>query len=160
MKVKIILISLFLFFSFLSFAQKQETINIVINKTPATVQVTEPKKQRKVRNDLRYYWYQEKHIVNTQGGYEGKLLHGYYIEFYANGQLKIKGQFRFGVQQGEWKYWDAEGNLQRVEHWRNNQLNGKTYLYEKGEISKIIWYKSGENVKENKIALLVGGDNQ
>ncbi len=148
---KIVLVSLFLFFSFWSLAQKQETINIVINKTPASVRVVAPKKERKVQNELRYYWYKDKHIVNTQGGYEGKLLHGYYIEYYPNGQLKIKGTFRYGIQQGEWKYWDSEGNLQRVESWKNNQLNGKSFLYEKGKIIKEITYKSGNKVSEKEV---------
>ena len=157
MQYKIVLVSLFLVFSFWSSAQKQETINIVINKTPASVQVVSLKKERKIRNDLRYYWYKDKHIVNTQGGYEGKLLHGYYIEYYTNGQLKIKGTFHYGVQQGEWKYWDTDGNLQRIENWKNNQLNGKSSLYDKGKLVKEIEYKSGNKVSEKEV---VSGEKQ
>src|SRR5687767_7585391 len=46
----------------------------------------------KTKKDLTYYWYGTNKIMETQGDYEGKLLHGEYVTFYqSNNNLNEKG---------------------------------------------------------------------
>jgi antitoxin component YwqK of YwqJK toxin-antitoxin module len=58
-----------------------------------------------------YYWYSNNQIKTTRGGYSGKLLHGFYTDFYANNSLKEQGRFKMGLKVGEWKAWSGEGLL-------------------------------------------------
>ena len=39
------------------------------------------------------------------------LKHGRYIEYFANGEIKIKGRYRKGKQVGQWRLYDNEGNV-------------------------------------------------
>lgn len=136
------------------FAQEiKKEVSIDINGVAANVQLDVSKKRRKVKLDEVYFWYKPNRVVQTVGGYHGQLLHGYYVESYSNGQLKLKGYFCLGQQCGEWKYWNEEGKLQRVEHWKQNKLHGEViYLNDKGEIALEKKFKKGveESVENNR----------
>jgi hypothetical protein len=41
--------------------------------------------------------------------------HGPYHELHPRGQVRIAGQFRGGLRDGVWTYWDQLGNLIRYE---------------------------------------------
>jgi antitoxin component YwqK of YwqJK toxin-antitoxin module len=83
---------------------------------------------REVRaeNDLTYYWVNNGEIHTTLGGYAGKLLHGKYIVFYNNGNLKIRGEIKKGLQHNEWRYFDAKGKLKIVRCFKNGALKSET----------------------------------
>src|ERR1041385_2738163 len=40
-----------------------------------------------------YYWYSDNDIKATDGGFDGKLLHGEYKSFYLDKNLKEQGNF-------------------------------------------------------------------
>lgn len=73
------------------------------------------------RADRWYHWVRAQTIHRTQGGYTGTLLHGPYSAFDAESRLVEQGKFRKGVKHGEWRYWNADGTLFRVEYWRNGR---------------------------------------
>ncbi len=119
-------------------------VTLDINGVLANVQLDDSGKEHKVKLNETYFWYKSNRVIQTVGGYQGKLLNGYYIESYPNGQLKLKGYFCIGQQCGEWKYWNEEGQLERVENWKANQLHGKvTYFKDTGEVALVKEFKKG-----------------
>ena len=75
------------------------------------------KTEPKIRNDRYYFWYLNKVIHSTQGGYSGQLLNGHYISFYPDKNLKEEGDFKRGLKDGTWKTWNKKGDLITVATW-------------------------------------------
>ena len=73
--------------------------------------------KQQTKNDRYYFWYMNKVIHSTQGGYTGQLLNGHYIAFYPDKNLKEEGNFKAGLKDGVWKTWDQKGNLNGVSNW-------------------------------------------
>lgn len=105
--------------------------NITVNFEDYTVktQMLSQNKSICVNNERSYLWYASQKIIETRGGFDGKLLHGTYRAFYLNNQLKEQGQIRYGLRNREWKYWYADGKLKEVIHWKNGVKCGTYYLY-------------------------------
>lgn len=103
--------------------------NITVNSENTTVktQMLKNSKEIKVDNTVSYLWYTSNKIMETKGGYDGKLLHGYYKSFYLNNQLKEKGRVKYGLKNKQWKYWYENGMLREVITWKDGKKNG---LYE------------------------------
>jgi len=117
-----------------------------------------------------YYWYTDNEIKNTDGGFDGKLLHGEYKSFYLNKNLKEEGMFLYGLKDGIWKTWfpngkiheivhykksrmhgdceeyDENGNMVSKSNFKNGVLNGKMISYKKGNVDTVMVYKKGEAV--------------
>ena len=110
---------------------KLKQFNITVNYDDYTVktQMLSQSKTIKVNNELVYMWYGSQKIIETKGGYEGKLIHGKYTSFYLNNQLKEQGQIKYGLKTKEWKYWYPDGKLREVINWKNGRKNGKYILY-------------------------------
>lgn len=161
---------------------KLKQFNITVNYEEYTVktQMLSHEEQRKVDNDLFYLWYASQKIMETKGGYEGKLIHGYYTSFYLNNQLRERGTVRYGLKHKEWKAWYPDGKLREVitwrngrkdgayalyndlgqlmakSHFRNDKLHGKFYTYSgNGTVAEVRRYRKGEEVirkpKEKKV---------
>ncbi len=117
---------------------EMKTFNIIVNYEDYSVKTQMLKDPKKicVNNDLCYLWYNSNKITETKGGYDGKLLHGYYKSFYAfNNQLRESGQIKYGLKNKEWKYWYTDGKLREVITWKKGRKNGKYILYnDYGEI--------------------------
>ncbi len=64
-----------------------------------------------------YYWYKSQKVIITKGAASGSLLSGVYEVFYENGQFCEKGRFINGLKNGEWRYWNQEGDLILKEKW-------------------------------------------
>ncbi|MEC3882035.1 toxin-antitoxin system YwqK family antitoxin [Parapedobacter sp. 10938] len=77
-----------------------------------------------------YYSYYRDSIYTTQGGYHGYPLHGRYIERYGHKGLKVLGQYRYGLRVGKWQYWDEEGILRKVSHWKEGRETGRFAIYD------------------------------
>ncbi|MDX2172824.1 MAG: hypothetical protein SFY56_06870 [Bacteroidota bacterium] len=105
--------------------------NITVNHDDYTVktQMLKNNKSISVNNELTYMWYASQKIMETKGGYEGKLIHGKYTAFYLNNQLKEQGKVKYGLKSKEWKYWYPDGKLKEVITWKNGLKNGTYYLY-------------------------------
>jgi len=110
---------------------KLKQFNITVNHEDYTVktQILSQNKSVKINNDRIYLWYVSQKIMETKGGFDGKLIHGIYCAFYLNNQLKEKGQISYGLKHKEWKYWYPDGKLKEVINWKNGVKNGKYYLY-------------------------------
>lgn len=110
---------------------KMEAFNITVNYPEFTIktQMLKEGKQIKTRNDLTYLWYKSNQIMETSGGFDGRLLHGYYKAFYLNNQLKEQGEVKYGLKDKEWKYWYSNGQLKEVITWKSGRKNGVYLLY-------------------------------
>jgi hypothetical protein len=110
---------------------KLKQFNITVNFDDYTVktQMLSQNKKIDVSNDRVYLWYASQKIMETKGGYDGKLIHGTYRAFYLNNQLKEQGEIRYGLKHKEWKYWYPDGKLREVITWKKGVKNGTYYLY-------------------------------
>jgi hypothetical protein len=110
---------------------KLKQFNITVNFEDYTVktQMLSQNKKITVSNDRSYMWYTSQKIMETKGGYDGKLIHGTYRAFYLNNQLKEKGCIKYGLKHSQWKYWYADGKLKEVINWKKGVKNGSYYLY-------------------------------
>ncbi len=100
----------------------------------------------KVKTDLEltYAWFKSREVHHTQGSYEGVLLHGRYVSFHDDNQLKEEGSYNTGLKDGLWKEWFANGTLRRTSNWRNGLLHGQINVYgESGVLLKTEKYKRG-----------------
>lgn len=105
--------------------------NVTVNYEDYTVktQMLKDPKKVKVDNELSYLWFNSNKIIETKGGYDGKLLHGYYKSFYLNNQLREAGDIKYGIKSGEWRYWYSDGKLKEVSTWKNGRKNGNYELF-------------------------------
>lgn len=110
---------------------KMKSFNITVNYPEYTVKTQMLKDAKKISTDveLTYHWYMAQKIMETKGGFDGKLLHGTYRSFYLNDQLFESGEFKYGVKSGEWKNWYPDGKLKEITHWKKGRKNGKYSLY-------------------------------
>lgn len=133
-------IALFIFFlgiSILGFSQrfvepdKMKSFNVTVNYPDYTVKTQMLKDPKKFTPDvdLTYHWYTAQKIMETKGGFDGKLLHGYYKSFYLTDQLFESGEFKYGVKTGEWKNWFPDGKIKEITNWKNGKKNGEYQLY-------------------------------
>ncbi|WP_028981079.1 toxin-antitoxin system YwqK family antitoxin [Sporocytophaga myxococcoides] len=105
-------------------------------------EIVEGKPLIKVTDEYFYYWYSANDIKRTRGGFEGKLLHGLYSDFYMNKNLREKGMFRFGRKEGLWKSWHINGELKEVYHWKKGKLHGEFLVFdESGKLLQKGTYK-------------------
>lgn len=135
---KIILTGIYILSQNLLFSQKfvepdkQMQFNITVNHDDYTIKtqiLSKNKEKIKVNNERVYMWYATQKIMETKGGFDGKLLHGKYNVFYLNNQLKEQGQIKYGLKNKEWKYWYPDGKLKEVINWKNGVKNGSYSLY-------------------------------
>lgn len=85
---------------------------------------------RQADTRLYYYWYSANDVKRTKGGYEGKLLHGWYTKFYSNKNLNAQGKFKNGIQVGHWKYWHLNGELSEIRSWSRQGTVAKFEAYD------------------------------
>jgi len=123
-----------------------ETRSIVLNYPDSTVkfEILNIEKSIKFNDKLNYYWYATNKISVNRGGIGGKPLHGDYHVSSKLGGLITQGVFKFGLKDGNWKYWYSNGELQKSENWDNGKLNGKQVNYNRlGKITSELNYKDG-----------------
>jgi hypothetical protein len=89
----------------------------------------------KPQEEKTYNWYASNKILETKGGFDGKLLHGYYKCFYLSGNLRETGEFNYGLKTGKWSSWYPSGILREILYWKKGVKNGKYRLYsENGQL--------------------------
>lgn len=127
--------------------KKKETYTVYINTVSSNerAEVLSNKEPVKVVDSLVYYWYSSNKIVETKGGFDGKLLHGQYSSFYLNNQLMEKGMYDKGIKQGKWRAWFDTGVLKEISNWKNGSMNGEYKKYnDKGQLVLSATYKNGK----------------
>lgn len=132
--------------------KEKYTIYIEEKENRIKANVLAHKTKVKTKPYLTYRWYSSNKIMDTQGGYEGKLLHGEYVSFYqSNNNLKEKGKFKKGLKQGFWNSWNENGKISRISRWKNGQLNGRYKTYDNnGSLLSEKRYKKDKEVKLRK----------
>lgn len=110
---------------------KLKAFNITVNFDNYTVktQMLSAPKEIKVNTERTYMWYTSQKIMETVGGYNGRLIHGSYYAFYLNNQLKEQGYVKYGLKNKEWKSWYPDGKLMEIVNWKNGVKNGTYILY-------------------------------
>ena len=93
------------------------------------------------------YWH-ENGQCQTECKYLNNKLEGGYIEYYDNGQLKIRKNYVNGLLNGPEKTWSVSGFLAKVVEYRNGARHGKflTY-YDNGQLIRKDIYKNDVLVK-------------
>ncbi len=99
---------------------------------------------RKILENVTYYWYKAGKIHQNEKGYSGSLLDGRFEKYDLKGNLLKTGTFDKGVKDGLWKKWDGEGNLIEESSWRKGFRQYKIRYSEKGEILSKLNYKKGK----------------
>lgn len=80
---------------------------------------------------------------------DDSLIHkdGVYTELYPTGKTKVKGHYKNNQKKGIWKYFAADGKLQKQEAYRRGNLN-RTWLFnDHGRVIRIIDKKGRETIK-------------
>jgi len=117
-----------------SYTDILENRKVTVNYPDHTVTAyLKPVESISVDSELSYTWFSGNQIRVTQGGYSGRLLNGFYQDFYLDKNLKEAGNYEKGLKQGLWKSWDAEGVLKEELNWKGGRKNGYYWKYtEKG----------------------------
>ena len=127
-----------------------------------------------LNQDVCYYWYRNGRLGFNMGNYSANLLDGKYEKFDLKGKLCEKGNFKFGTKDGNWTYWDTNGNIKKEERWnkgylklkrsidkdsvvvenyKNNLLHGTRSVQKNGQILLSQQYKKGKLKKERDYTL-------
>jgi hypothetical protein len=77
-----------------------------------------------------YYWFKTGEIHNSISQAGGLVLHEGYEKFFRSKQLAEKGNFDYGLKDGEWRTWYENGNVQSITDWKNGQKNGLFLQYD------------------------------
>lgn len=129
--------------------KKSETdvrsVPVKIDNCDAKIQVLNiEKKIKNINEKLTYYWFKNNEIHMTQGGIGGKLLHGSFISYYGNKNLKEQGFFNYGLKNGKWTEWYENNKIKSVSSWKNGLLDGKCTDYDAdGIMVQQTSYKNG-----------------
>ncbi|MFL5763627.1 MAG: toxin-antitoxin system YwqK family antitoxin [Bacteroidia bacterium] len=83
-----------------------------------------------VKDDLTYSWYTSNKIIETKGGFDGRLLSGSYTSFYLSDNLKEQGHYENGLKDDQWKTWFENGKLKEISGWSNGVKSGNTRRYD------------------------------
>ncbi len=159
--------------------KQKESYTVYVNYPDYTIKtdISSKGKRINVQEELTYYWYASNKIMETTGGYDGKILNGPYTSFYVTGNLKEKGTFRNGIKNGEWITWYETGKMKEINVWRrgiksstsksfdisgdlisetkyrNGKLNGYQTTYGSGKIITKKKYKKGIEVIKKEESL-------
>lgn len=173
------LLFLILLISNTLFAQmkQKESSTVYLNYPDYTIKtdILAGKKKIATKENLTYYWFASNKVMETKGGYDGKILSGAYTSFYLSSNLKEKGVFKNGLKNGEWITWYENGKISEIITWRkgvkfgrymnsdnngnllseacykNDKLNGSQTNYKDGKIIEKKKYKNGvEIIKKTK----------
>src|SRR5277367_4791194 len=91
-----------------------------------------------------YVEYFEDGQVKVKTAYNEGVLEGPYASFHENGKSHISATYKSGKLQGEYKETGADGKLAARASYREGQLTGWRSSYEKGKVVKSEFYKDGE----------------
>lgn len=146
-------------------AEKELVTNrVIVNSSDSTIyaEVWTDAHTIKANQRKTYYWFKSGQIRNTRGGYDGKLLHGYYKSFYLDKNLKEAGSFKKGIKTGKWIRWYQNGEINQVAWWDNGLLDGKLITYnDKGAILFVQRFKNGQQkIEKEKRVKEAKEDNQ
>ncbi len=95
------------------------------------------------KQDVVYYWYKNNALHHSQGDYEGNLIDGVYVIYYATNDLKEKGRYKKGCKDGEWKSWYENGRIKEIYNWNRGILSGRYCFFDSlGQVSYTGCYRN------------------
>ncbi len=133
--------------------KQKDSYTVYVNYPDYTIKADLSAKVKRiyVREGVTYYWYASNKIMETTGGYDGKILNGSYTSFYVTGNLREKGTFKNGIKNGEWITWYETGKMKEVNAWRRGiksstsksfDINGDLILETKYRNGKLNGYQT------------------
>lgn len=76
--------------------------------------------------------------------FEKGLMHGLYVNYFANGAVKDSGHYRDGLPEGIWKIWSGNAASYWKGHYRHGKKEKEWKLYSaEGRLLRIIHYRHG-----------------
>ena len=99
--------------------------------------------------------YTEEPVIKEVGSLDstGKK-HGIWKGYYQNGKISYEGLYKNGFREEEWKFYNAVGQLIKIETYKNGLKNGNVLVYDDGKLYNEIPYvngkKEGKHVHYNK----------
>lgn len=98
-----------------------QTIRLAVEEGYIMTSTRDARKAGAFKPDRTYHWVRAQQLFSTQGGASGDVLHGPFLAYHPNGQLKEAGRFKEGIKQGEWRSWNERGELVRITRWRQGK---------------------------------------
>lgn len=114
MKKTILMLSVMIFLSKISFAQGE------FDKCGKTYYDKAKTKPMEVFSCKEVIVFDPSDPTNPQS--KKNIKHGPYFFYYESGKLKTAGGYLNDLKNGEWKYYDESGAVTRVEHFKNGEL--------------------------------------
>lgn len=122
------------------------TREVIVTTAEETIHahILDEKKKIAAKPSKKYTWYTRNMLMETQGGFSGKVLHGPYQSQYRNQQVKAEGNYQYGLKDKEWRSWNKNGQLTTIYTWSKGVKNGTFSEYENGELVRQGRYKNGQ----------------
>lgn len=124
----------------------KRTLKIHTDTSVIVFNVIDEEINLKPKNNLIYYWYANRKILNNTGGVGGLLLDGSYARYNTNDLLIETGNFNKGLKQGKWKLWDEQGNLLQMNYYRKGTQCGKQYIYKEDDLIEVSRFRKGKKI--------------
>lgn len=114
----------------------------------------------------KYYWkhglyieYYENGDVRIKCNYENGDKHGQYIEYYVGGDIMNESNYKNNKLEGEEISFNENGTLRCLYNYKNGCLYGPSHFYDNGIIKETVFHADDETVKiihykDNKINLV------
>lgn len=67
-------------------------------------------------------------------------------EIYRNKKLSEIGIFQNDLREGDWKYYNPDGSIMKITHYKNGLREGEERLYKFGKIVETISYRANHKV--------------
>lgn len=112
---------------------------VLTDTTKQNFEVLMLDKPLKIKDDKKYYSYNNDKIYSTQGVLIGKTMHGKYEAFALSGYLYTTGAFKNGLKEGDWIYYHRNGTI------------AKHILYSKGDTTSIVYKYDLNGLKTDSI---------
>lgn len=94
--------------------------------------------KNKAISSKTYFSYSHGKIHHTQGGFTGKLLHGNYQEIDIDGQILVVGNFKTGLKEGHWIYYQKSGELTKELTFSKGDTASNVKIYKNNQVFKEI----------------------
>jgi len=152
------------------YKKKKFTFHIEKLDTSASFDVFAVNPKIKADENAAYSWYSDGKILETKGGFSGRLLDGRYVSYYGNKNLRDRGIYLKGLKKGKWIKWHSNGKINEIAcwkmgakkgkytlyndmgqrmltaHFKHDKLNGRMTTYEKDKVLLKMKYRNGQEV--------------
>jgi antitoxin component YwqK of YwqJK toxin-antitoxin module len=96
-----------------------------------------------------YSYFPDGTTIFTKSDFAEGKQNGEYVEYFQNGQINYKYSFKNGIEDGEWVWYNEEGNLLKKAIYKDGELNGEWITYHSnGQINVKGQFENGEEIGE------------